>query len=36
LILIRILANLLYIFQNEQNGPLHKMITHWIHLLEPS
>ena len=33
LILIRMLANLLYIFQHEQNGPLHKMITQWIHLL---
>jgi regulator of sirC expression with transglutaminase-like and TPR domain len=36
LILIRMLANLLYIFRHEQNGPLHKMITQWIHLLEPS
>jgi regulator of sirC expression with transglutaminase-like and TPR domain len=35
LILIRVLANLLYIFQNEQNEPLHKMITQWIHLLDP-
>jgi regulator of sirC expression with transglutaminase-like and TPR domain len=35
LILIRMLANLLYIFQHEQNGPLYKMITQWIHLLEP-
>ncbi len=35
LILIRMLANLLYIFQHEQNGPLHKMITQWIHLLDP-
>jgi regulator of sirC expression with transglutaminase-like and TPR domain len=35
LILTRMLANLLYIFQHEQNGPLHKMISHWIHLLDP-
>jgi regulator of sirC expression with transglutaminase-like and TPR domain len=35
LILIRMLANLLYIFQHEQQGPLHQMITQWIHLLEP-
>ncbi len=35
LILIRMLANLLYIFQHEQNGPLHKMIMQWIHLLNP-
>jgi regulator of sirC expression with transglutaminase-like and TPR domain len=35
LILIRMLANLLYIFQNEQNGPSHKMIGQWIHLLNP-
>ena len=35
LILIRMLANLLYILQQEQNGPLHKMITQWIHLLDP-
>jgi regulator of sirC expression with transglutaminase-like and TPR domain len=35
LILIRMLANLLYIFQNEQNGPLHKMIAQWIHLMDP-
>jgi regulator of sirC expression with transglutaminase-like and TPR domain len=34
LILIRMLANLLYIYQHEQNGPLHKMITQWIHLLD--
>jgi regulator of sirC expression with transglutaminase-like and TPR domain len=36
LILIRMLANLLYIFQHEQNDPLHKMITQWIHLLNPA
>jgi len=35
LILIRMLANLLYIFQQEQNGPLHTMIAQWIHLLDP-
>jgi regulator of sirC expression with transglutaminase-like and TPR domain len=35
LILIRMLANLLYIFQHEQNGPSHKMIMQWIHLLDP-
>jgi regulator of sirC expression with transglutaminase-like and TPR domain len=35
LILIRMLANLLYILQQEQNGPLHKMITQWLHLLDP-
>jgi regulator of sirC expression with transglutaminase-like and TPR domain len=35
LILIRMLANLLYIYQHEQQGPLHQMITQWIHLLEP-
>jgi regulator of sirC expression with transglutaminase-like and TPR domain len=35
LILIRMLANLLYIFQHEQNDSLHKMITQWIHLLNP-
>jgi regulator of sirC expression with transglutaminase-like and TPR domain len=35
LILIRILANLLYIFQHEQNGPSHMMIMKWIHLLDP-
>jgi regulator of sirC expression with transglutaminase-like and TPR domain len=35
LILIRMLANLLYIYQHEQNGPLHKMITQWMHLLDP-
>jgi regulator of sirC expression with transglutaminase-like and TPR domain len=33
LILVRTLANLLYIFQHEQNGPLHKMLTQWIQLL---
>jgi regulator of sirC expression with transglutaminase-like and TPR domain len=36
LILIRMLANLLYIFQHEQNDSLHKMITQWIHLLNPA
>jgi hypothetical protein len=35
LILIRMLANLLYIFQHEQNGPQHQMIMRWIQLLEP-
>ncbi len=35
LILIRILANLLYIFQNQQNEPLQTMITQWIRLLDP-
>ena len=35
LILIRMLANLLYIFQHEQNGPLHQMIMRWIQLLDP-
>jgi len=35
LILIRMLANLLYIFQHEQNGPSHMMIMKWIHLLDP-
>jgi regulator of sirC expression with transglutaminase-like and TPR domain len=35
LVLIRILANLLYIFQQDQNGSLYKMITRWIHLLDP-
>ena len=34
LILIRMLANLFYIFQHQQNEPLHKMITRWIHLLD--
>jgi regulator of sirC expression with transglutaminase-like and TPR domain len=34
LILIRMLANLLYIYQHEQNGPLHNMITQWMHLLD--
>ena len=36
LILIRMLANLLYIFQHEQNDSLHKMITQWIQLLNPA
>jgi regulator of sirC expression with transglutaminase-like and TPR domain len=35
LILYRMLANLLYIFQHEQHGPSYKMILQWIRLLEP-
>jgi regulator of sirC expression with transglutaminase-like and TPR domain len=35
LILIRMLANLLYVFQQEQNAPAQKMIAQWIHLLDP-
>jgi regulator of sirC expression with transglutaminase-like and TPR domain len=35
LILIRMLANLLYVFQQEQNELAQKMITKWIHLLDP-
>jgi regulator of sirC expression with transglutaminase-like and TPR domain len=34
LILYRMLANLLYIFQHEQEGPLYKMIIGWIHRLD--
>jgi regulator of sirC expression with transglutaminase-like and TPR domain len=34
LILIRMLANLLYIFQHEGNEPLHTMIAQWIRLLD--
>jgi regulator of sirC expression with transglutaminase-like and TPR domain len=34
MILIRMLANLLYIFQHQPESPLHQMITQWIHLLE--
>ena len=35
LILIRILANLLYIFEKEKNEPFHQMVTKWIRLLDP-
>jgi regulator of sirC expression with transglutaminase-like and TPR domain len=35
LILYRMLANLLYIFQHEQHGPSYKMILQWMRLLEP-
>jgi regulator of sirC expression with transglutaminase-like and TPR domain len=35
LILYRMLANLLYIFQHEQHGESYKMILQWIRLLEP-
>jgi regulator of sirC expression with transglutaminase-like and TPR domain len=35
LILYRILANLLYIFQHEQHGESYKMILQWIRLLQP-
>jgi regulator of sirC expression with transglutaminase-like and TPR domain len=35
LILIRILANLLYIFEKEKNEPFHKMVTRWIRLMDP-
>jgi regulator of sirC expression with transglutaminase-like and TPR domain len=35
LILIRMLANLLYVFQQEQNAPAQEMIKQWIHLLDP-
>jgi regulator of sirC expression with transglutaminase-like and TPR domain len=35
LILYRMLANLLYIFQHEQHAPSYKMILQWIRLLEP-
>ncbi len=35
LILYRMLANLLYIYQHEQEGPSYKMIISWIHLLDP-
>jgi regulator of sirC expression with transglutaminase-like and TPR domain len=34
LILYRMLANLLYIFQNDQEGPLYRMIIGWIHRLD--
>jgi regulator of sirC expression with transglutaminase-like and TPR domain len=34
LILIRMLANLLYIFQHEGNETLHTMVAQWIHLLD--
>jgi regulator of sirC expression with transglutaminase-like and TPR domain len=34
LILYRMLANLLYIFQHEQDGSSYKMIMRWIHRLE--
>lgn len=34
LILIRMLANLLYIFQHEGNETLHIMVAQWIHLLD--
>jgi regulator of sirC expression with transglutaminase-like and TPR domain len=34
LILYRMLANLLYIFQHEQASPLYKMIIGWIHRLD--
>jgi regulator of sirC expression with transglutaminase-like and TPR domain len=35
LILYRMLANLLYIFQHEQHGESYKMILQWIRLLQP-
>jgi regulator of sirC expression with transglutaminase-like and TPR domain len=33
-ILVRVLANLLYIFQHEGNQTLHTMVAQWIHLLD--
>jgi regulator of sirC expression with transglutaminase-like and TPR domain len=35
LILIRILANLLYIFEKEKNALSHDMVAKWIRLLDP-
>jgi regulator of sirC expression with transglutaminase-like and TPR domain len=35
LILIRILANLLYIFEKDKNELFHEMVTKWIRLLDP-
>jgi regulator of sirC expression with transglutaminase-like and TPR domain len=35
LILMRILANLLYIFEGEEEDALHEMVAHWIRLLDP-
>src|SRR5215467_242842 len=35
LILIRILANLVYIFEKDKNAPFHDMVSKWIRLLDP-
>ena len=35
LILIRMLANLLYIFERDKNDSFHDMVATWIHLLDP-
>jgi regulator of sirC expression with transglutaminase-like and TPR domain len=35
LILIRILANLLYIFEKDKSELFHEMVTKWIRLLDP-
>jgi regulator of sirC expression with transglutaminase-like and TPR domain len=35
LILIRMLANLLYIFEKDKNELFHEMVTKWIRLLDP-
>jgi regulator of sirC expression with transglutaminase-like and TPR domain len=35
LILIRILANLVYIFEKDKNEPFHDMVAKWIRLLDP-
>jgi regulator of sirC expression with transglutaminase-like and TPR domain len=35
LILIRILANLLYIYEKDKNERSHEMVTKWIRLLDP-
>jgi regulator of sirC expression with transglutaminase-like and TPR domain len=35
LILIRMLANLVYIFEKDKNEPFHDMVAKWIRLLDP-
>jgi regulator of sirC expression with transglutaminase-like and TPR domain len=36
LILVRMLSNLLYVFELEDDEALHGMVTKWIHLLDPT
>ncbi len=36
LILVRMLSNLLYVFELEDDEALHGMVTKWIHLLDPA